>query len=797
MEARNRGTDLGGVGQHFFFLSLEAFSFFFFFFLAAIPVCTMQAIKKIEEHTAALTHTNALLDEAEALGAALGDNPDKHAQLLKEFKLVLDNLSEVQSLEKHLLTDNDVHMASLHFQQASAPLIARMSALTQNASPKKAPVTSSSSTAPTDRLTASSGPDKSSKKVSLSGWLRKRGKGSLSNSHRRYFILDQSAPTQLRYYETDSLHKQKGYIPLDRMEAVLMNESDTTLFGINTGDRVWSLQADTEHDARIWVKALSKWGESFQRLQLRQHILSKEAAEANAAAASNDISPRHHHSSSSGADNASSNASSGNGKDTDAPIDESLLKMQQEAEKRELARQQDSSRRWKEKQELRFQREAARLKEEAQTRYLTSSESLDLGTPSPAATPTKSPRLTGSISSSSGSQTPSSTPIPSLQHSDTEDSDSSTPIPSIKLDAEHHQHHHHHHDSAQLREKLKEALKTKRERNITLTDLLHQRQLFLSLKAEKLAEITKLEDSDATVVQLRAERDEARLLSKQLSNSITTYQQQLLEQDKLIGLIQGSVKQNEDKASLLQSELEQTRADLENLEPPFATVSLSLSAVAVQRMLVQSEMKNKQQVEDKLDMLSEAYRAHEDLATLTRHAFDERERKLQAQIQAHQAEMDELSRALDTTRHKFQYLRTLLNTDAGYSISEELEDLRHDYFVTIVNGIKLNLIQEGHTLKITSPSSLYTLAKNEGVSQYEWPNWISNHIHSKCIESYPPDKRLLHADDGEQQRFAVASDPHLHHQASNHANRTRNRKRHMNFGASFGGNIGGGGLMMM
>lgn len=754
----------------------------------------MQAIKKIEEHTLALNQSNALVDEAEALGEALADNPDKLSQLLKEFKLVRDNLSEVQSLAQHLVTDNDVHMASLHFQQASAPLLARMAALTQNSSPMKASLASTSSAASGDRPTASSATDKTSKKVSLSGWLRKRGKGTLSNSHRRYFTLDQSAPTQLRYFETDSLQKQKGYIPLDKMEAVLINDADTTMFGIDTGDRVWSLQADTEHDARIWVKALSKWGESFQRLQLRQHILSKEAAEASASAAANDISPRAQESSSAAA----------NALEPTAAIDESLHKMQLEAEKREMMRQQDSSRRWKEKQELRFQREAARLKEEAASRYLSSSESQDLAAPtSPtsgnglnaaggASTPSKSPRLGGSFSGREG--TPHSTPVPSIQHhhhsSSSGDEDSSTPTPSIKFDNDSA-----HYDTAALKEKLKEALKLKRERNITLTDLLHQRQLFLSLKAEKLAEITKLEDSDAAVVELRAERDEAKQLSKQLTNSITTYQQQLLEQDKLIGLIQGSVRQNEEKASQLQAELEQTRAELENLEPPFATVSLSLSAIAVQRMLVQAEMKNKAQVEDKLEMLSEAYRAHEDLSHLTRHAFDERERKLQAQIQDHQMDMDDLSRALDTTRHKFQYLRTLLNTDAGYSIVEELEDLKHDYFVTIVNGIKLNLIQEGHTLKITSPTSLYTLAKNEGVPQSDWPNWISTYIHSKCIESYPPDKRLLrHGDDSEQQRFAVASDPHLNH--PNNA-RTRSRRRQHMFGASFGGNIGGGGLMMM
>lgn len=759
----------------------------------------MQAIKKIEEHTLALTQSNALVDEAEALGEALADNTDKLTQLLKEFKLVRDNLSEVQSLAQHLVTDNDVHMASLHFQQASAPLLARMAALTQNASPKKAPLASTYSVAPGDRPTASSTTDKTSKKVSLSGWLRKRGKGTLSNSHRRYFILDQSAPTQLRYFETDSLQKQKGYIPLDRMEAVLINDADTTMFGIDTGDRVWSLQADTEHDARIWVKALSKWGESFQRLQLRQHILNKEAAEASASAA-NDISPRPQESSSAAA----------NALEPTAAIDESLHKMQLEAEKREMLRQQDSSRRWKEKQELRFQREAARLKEEAASRYLSSSESQDLASPTSSgsgnggnsgnntggtSTPSKSPRLGGSFSGREG--TPHSTPTPSIQyhhhhdHSGSSGDDGSpTPTPSIKFDNDAV-----HHDTAALKEKLKEALKLKRERNITLTDLLHQRQLFLSLKAEKHAEIAKLEDSDASIVELRAERDEAKQLSKQLVNSITTYQQQLLEQDKLIGLIQGSVRQNEEKATHLQADLEQARAELENLEPPFATVSFSLSAIAVQRMLAQIETKDKMQVEHKLEMLSEAHQAHGDLALQARHAFDERERKLQAQIQDHQVEMDDLSRALDTTRHKFQYLRTLLNTDAGYSILEELEDLKHDYFVTIVNGIKLNLIQEGHTLKITSPTSLYTQAKSEGVAQSDWPNWISTYIHSKCIESYPPDKRLLRADDdGEQQRFAVASDPHLN---DRNASRSRSRRRQIQFGASFGGNIGGGGLMMM
>lgn len=771
--------------------------------LLVIPACTMQAIKKIEEYTVALSHANTLVDEAEAMGAALADNEEKITQLLKEFKIVRDNLSEVQSLAQHLVTDNDVHMASLHFQQAAAPLLARMTALTQNNSPKKAPAATTSSAGPVDRPSGSSSSDKTAKKVSLSGWLRKRGKGALSNSHRRYFILDQSAPTQLRYYETDGLQKQKGYIPLDRMNAVLINDADTTMFGIDTGDRVWSLQADTEHDARIWVKALSKWGESFQRLQLRQHILNKEAAEANAAAAAAEVSPRQQDSSS----------SSSTTLDPTAAIDESLLKMQQEAEKRELLRQQDSSRRWKEKQELRFQREAARLKEEAASRYLTSSESQDL---SFNATPTKSPRMPGETAGSSrdGSGTspgtPGSTPAASLQHDHHHhhhhhhsngdgSSDSSTP-PSIKVDSDAPRSMNHpqsQQDAAALKEKLKDVLKQKRERTTTLTDLLHQRQLFLSLKAEKLAEINKIEDADATIVELRAERDEAKLLAKHLADSITTYQQQLLDQDKLIGLIQGSVKQNEEKAAQLQGELEQTRTELENLEPPFATVSLSLSAIAVQRMLVQSEMKNKMQVEEKIDMLSEAFRAHEDLTVLTRSAFDEREKKLQEQIQAHQLEMEELSRALDTTRHTFQYLRTLLNTDAGYSIVEEFEELKHDYFVTIVNGIKLNLIQEGYALKLTSPSSLYTVAKNEGVTQSEWPNWISNYIHSKCIESYPPDKRLFrHNVDGEQQRYAVDSDPHLQ-QHARFTSRTRSKRRQLQFSGGLAGNIGGGGLGMM
>lgn len=735
----------------------------------------MQAIKKIEEHTAALARANALVEEAEALGSAFLEKGDRLASFLREFELVRDNMSEVQSLARHLIEDNAVHMASLHFQQEAAPLLTRMAAISQRISSGQ----QTSTPAAGDRLNAPAPTDKSTKKVSLSGWLRKKGKGAISNSHRRYFILDQSAPTQLRYYENDTLQKQKGYIPLDRMEAVLVNDSDATMFGVNTGDRLWSLQADTEHDARIWVKALSKWGESFQRLQLRQHILNREASEAAAA----ETSPRPTAQPSEPSP-ATANASMASEPGSSM---EDLLKMQQEAEKREQIRQQESARRWKEKQELRFQREAARLKEEAATRYMTSSESQDL-----ASHPPKQPLISVQRDVPSLNSSAASSPAASVKVDSPDSQPSSMRISTSEAEV---------HDSTALKEKLKAAMKLRRERTTALTDLLRQKQLFLTLKAEKMAEIAKIENADAEIVQLRSERDEAKLLATHLTTSITTYQQQLLEQDKLIGLMQGSVRQNEEKAAQLQQELDETRREFEILEPPFTTVSLSLASIAVQRMLVQSEMKTKAQVESKLEMLAEAYRAHDDLAALTKSAFREKEQSLQKHIQEHQMEMDELQEALDTTRHTFQYLRTLLNTDSGYSILEELDELKHDFFVTIVNGIKLNLIQEGHTLKLTSPTALFSAAKIEGVSQAEWPNWISKYIHSRCIETYPPDKRgfaaaTSDADANEAQRVAVTSDPHLQQRAA-YSSRIRGRKRNNNFGASLGGNFGGGGLMMM
>ena len=740
----------------------------------------MQAIKKIEEHTNALVLTSALLDEWEAMGPALADNPEKKAILLAEFQLVRDRLTEVTSLASHLMSNNDVSMASLHFQQASAPLLSRFAALSDKIGPIPSVQVVSSPRGPSDRPSVPVPVDKTSKKVSLSGWLRKKGKSALSNAHRRYFLLDQSAPTQLRYYETDTLAKQKGFIPLDHMEAVLVNDIDKTMFGINTGTRVWELQADTEHDARIWVKALSKWGEQFHILQSRLKIAPSEAKESRNV----DHSPRK-------LDSASTSSSV---QDTAPNVDEELVKIQQEAEKRELMRQQESARRWKEKQELRFHREAARLKEEATSRYLTSSESQDLSSQS------KSPRSsTSSQTAKEGATSPAqlSSPVSSSTHSDSGSPDSSSTSATTQDSSTATT------DPAELKEKLKAALKLKRERTLVLSDLLHQRQLFLSLKAEKVSEIKKVEDADATVTSMRETRDELKFAAEHLATSIATYQQQLLQQDKLIGLLQSSAKQNEVRANELHEQLSEARNELDELEPAFTTLNLSLSSLAVSRMIAHSGMKTRVEVEDKIEMMREAIKAHEELATLTRHAMEKKEDMLANSIVNHKQEMLDLQEQLDATRHEYQFLRTLLHTEAGYSIQEELEELKHDYFVTIVNGIKLNMIQEGYVMKVTSPTNLFQLARQENVPQSEWPNWASSYIHSKCVESLP--KKLQRAaddgdgDDGDEEgdnRGSIVHDfmdPHLHSRQQV----SKSRRRQLNFGSSIGANFGGGGLMMM
>jgi hypothetical protein len=701
------------------------------------------------------------------MGPALGENPEKIAALWKELKTIRGNLAEVASLAQHLSDMNEVNMASLHFQQASGPLVTRLAALSEKYGQSKALPQITASLASSELVSV----DKSSKKVSLSGWLRKQGEGKLSNSHRRYFLLDQTEPTQLRYYETDSLQKQKGYVPLDQMEAILVNDADKTMFGINTGDRVWMLQADTVHDARIWVKALSKWGERFQQMKSRKNQLAKELVEANNASSSSsgDVSPRPTDSSTPTPPIA----------DSSLLVDESLIKLQQEAERREALRQQESARRWKEKQELRFQREAARLKEEANSRYLASSESHDLSVPSGPKTPSSTkttPRET--IANQS--------PVPTLQLEPTSEM-SSTPTTPRESET-----------SSDLRERLRAALRLKRERNLILADLLHQRSLFQALKAERAAEIKKIEDADPEMVQLREMRDESKLLASHLTVSITTYQQQIMEQDKLIGLIQGSVKQNEEKGQQLQAEIEKLKRELEALEPAYTNLSLELSAISVSRMVAHGSFKTSQEVEDKIDMLGEALKAHEDLAHLTRHTFASREASLQEMLQEHRQAVDLRQHEMDATRHRFQFFRSLLHTDAGYSITEEYDELQHDYFVAIVNSIKLNLIQEGHTLKLTSPSLLFAQAKAEGVvKRKEWPHWISNYIHSKCIESYPEKvTRAPLAANGALSNPHGAdspSDPRLEHI---HARTTRKRVKNHHFGASFGGNFGGGGLGM-
>lgn len=728
----------------------------------------------------ALSHTSALVDELELMGPALGDNPEKIGLLWKELKQIRSNLAEVASLAQHLTDVNDVNMASLHFQQASAPLLTRLNALSEKYGQVNLNAQIPGSSSESERASD----EKSTKKVSLSGWLKKRGEGKLSNSHRRYFLLDQAEPTQLRYFENDSLTKQKGYIPLDLMEALLVNDNDKTQFGINTGERIWELQADTEHDARIWVKALSKWGERFQQLKMRknqtsskpppsQKLTSSQKGSLEVPATSprdrGDVSPR-----STIQDSTSPAPTS---LDTAAAIDESLIKLQQEAERREALRQQESTRRWKEKQELRFQRQAQQLKEEANMRYLTSSESQDLGVSSGPSGPAVASKETSNQSAPS-----------TLSHEDHSESGSA---PSTVHEGEPAT------DSNMLREKLRAALKIKRERNLIIADLLHQRSLLNSLKSEKLAEMKKIEDSDATVVQMRDMRDESKLLAKHLVSSIATYQQQILEQDKLIGLIQGSIKQNNEKATQLQSEIEKTRQNLEALEPPFTTLSLELSHIAVSRMVAHTTFKSSSEVEEKIDMLSEALKAHEDLAHLTQTTFQSREATLQKSIQEHTEQVAQLRQTMDATRHHFQFLRSLLHTDAGYSITEEIEELQHDYFVAIVNGIKLNLIQEGHTLKLTSPSLLFAQAKSDNIPRRDWPNWISAYIHSKCIETYPEKlTRAVNSDHMGPQHPHEGQNAEYSLRARIHERTTRKRVKNHFYGASFG-NFGGGGLGMM
>jgi hypothetical protein len=786
----------------------------------------MQALKKIEEHTIALSKTSALLDELESLGPGLAENADKQAALLADFKLLRAMTAEVTSLAQHMQLDKDIHMASLHFQQASVPLLTRFQALTEMIGPMRSLPTSSASTTSNQRR-EQGGSEKASKRVSLSGWLKKKGEGALSNSHRRYFMLDQSAPTQLRYYETDTLQKQKGYIPLDQMEAVLINDGDTTMFGIKTKERVWMLQADSEHDARIWIKCLSKWGERFQLQQHKNAARDRELAEGLAGSATGQTDRQVPDSPRSTANDSNTLLNDG----SSGGVDEELLKIQQEAERRELLRQQESSRRWKEKQELRFQREAARLKDEAQARWLQSSESHDTTSSAPPSGQSSNPGQgsggshTGPPSNdgndpsvpqisfpSDGSTPPSSTSLSQSSSSNTlnvpgsphrgTSGDSSAPSSarltgskpaSGRIDRGETTQE----DKAKLKERLKAALKLKRDRTVIIADLLRQKQLFVSLQQEKLAEIKKLEDADASVVQLREMRDESVALAKHLSASIQTYKQQILEQDKLVGLIQSTVKQNTDKAAQIQTEIDAAEEELASLEPSFTTLSLTLSNLAVSRMIAHAGMKSPMEVEDKIEVLAEQMKAQEDLARLTRNDLESREREHKSKVADRKIESEQLQQSLDTTRHTFQFLRSLLNTDAGYSFQEELEDLRHDYFVSIVNGIKLNLIQEGHTLKLTSPSLLYAQAKSEGVRQQDWPHWISSFLHTRCIESSPGpiQRQQQHGNHSmEEEGHAAQDEGEAIHQAPR---RQRKKRRNMTFGASLGANFGGGGLMMM
>ena len=88
----------------------------------------------------------------------------------------------------------------------------------------------------------------------MEGWLEKKG-SFIKNWKRRWFSL---TPTELQYFTDDSKLDKKGSIDINASTCILTRDGSNHLFkfGIQTGNRVLELSADTEDIRLQWMDTL-------------------------------------------------------------------------------------------------------------------------------------------------------------------------------------------------------------------------------------------------------------------------------------------------------------------------------------------------------------------------------------------------------------------------------------------------------------------------------------------------------------------------------------------------------------